>query len=92
MNKLYIVGDSFGVPDKDYNITHWSELLSESLNWEVINLSKVCASNFHINQQIDLIEDASFVIMLCTSSLRTDVKYTDSDKNLIWFFAYFLHY
>ena len=56
---IYICGDSFGASDPDSDITPWHEQL------ECVNLSRVCATNLQISQQVDnALQDASFIIVL----------------------------
>lgn len=62
---IYICGDSFGASDSDSDIVPWHEKL------DCVNLSKVCATNLQISQQVDhAIAHASFVIVLFTTSVR----------------------
>lgn len=69
---IYVCGDSFGVPDPEHG-PMWVDLLAQ--DFEVVNLSRVCASNLMISQQLDLaIESASYIILLCTASTRGCVR------------------
>ena len=62
---IYICGDSFGASDPDSDITPWHEQL------ECVNLSRVCATNLQISQQVDnALQDASFIIVLFTTCVR----------------------
>jgi len=62
---IYICGDSFAASDKQSTITPWHEQL------ECVNLSRVCATNLQISQQVDhAIEHASFIIALFTTCVR----------------------
>lgn len=67
---IYVCGDSFGVPDPDYGAM-WVEMLEQRLGRPVTNLSRVCASNAMIAQQVDRTQDADFVIVLFTASTRS---------------------
>ena len=55
MKKIYICGDSFGCPDFGWDIDPWPVILQHQLGneYEVINLSISCASNFLIRVQVD---------------------------------------
>ena len=62
---IYVCGDSFAASDKQSTITPWHEQL------ECVNLSRVCATNLQISQQVDhAIEHASFIIVLFTTCVR----------------------
>ena len=62
---IYVCGDSFAASDPESAITPWHEQL------ECVNLSRVCATNLQISQQVDhAIEHASFVIVLFTTCVR----------------------
>jgi hypothetical protein len=78
MKKIYICGDSFGCPDFGWDIDPWPVILQHQLGneYEVINLSISCASNFLIRVQVDkaITESADFVILLGTSSTREQGK------------------
>jgi hypothetical protein len=66
---IYICGDSFGVPDPEYG-PMWVDHLGT--DFSVCNLSRVCASNLMISQQLDIAIENSpeFIILLCTASTR----------------------
>ena len=49
---IYICGDSFAYPDVEYG-PNWADLLGRQL--PVTNLSRVCASNLLIAQQVEKI-------------------------------------
>lgn len=70
---IYICGDSFGVPDADYG-PMWVDHLG--MHRPVMNLSRVCASNLMISQQLDIAieQRAEFVILLCTASTRGQTR------------------
>jgi hypothetical protein len=72
---LYICGDSFGVLDPEYGPC-WVDYLEKLIpTHHVINLSRVCASNLVISQQVDLaIAHADHIIVLCTSSTRSQTR------------------
>jgi len=75
MKLLYICGDSFGVPDPDYGPC-WVDYLAQLIpTHHVINLSRVCASNLLISQQVDqAIAHADHIIVLCTASTRSQTR------------------
>jgi hypothetical protein len=75
--QVYICGDSFGVSDPEYGKC-WVDLLAEI--YSVTNLSKVCATNSMISQQVDLAISANpdFIIGLGTSSTRQLVKFNNT--------------
>lgn len=70
---IYICGDSFGVSDAEWG-QGWMDILSKQLN--TVNLSRVCASNLLIAQQVDQAIDAAadFIIVLCTASTRSQTR------------------
>jgi len=72
---LYICGDSFGVPDPEYGPC-WVDYLSRLVpTHHVVNLSRVCASNLMISQQVDqAIKSADQIIVLCTASTRSQTR------------------
>jgi len=72
---LYICGDSFAVPDPDYGAC-WVDYLQALVpTYDIVNLSRVCASNLIISQQVDLaIAHADQIIVLCTSSTRSQTR------------------
>jgi hypothetical protein len=79
---IYICGDSFAVSDNDYpETTPWHELLTNT-----VNLARVCASNFLIHQQVlQAIEArADYIIVLFTSSLRSELKINDKLIPFSW--------
>jgi len=72
---LYICGDSFGVPDPSYGLCWVDYLQSLVPTHDVINLSRVCASNLMISQQVDqAIAHADHIIVLCTASTRSQTR------------------
>lgn len=73
---IYICGDSFGSPDPEYG-PMWADHLGTK--FPVKNLSRVCASNLLISRQLDQAIDnqASFIILLCTSSTRGQTRMKD---------------
>jgi len=75
MKLLYICGDSFGVPDPAYGLC-WVDYLAQLIpTHHVINLSRVCASNLLISQQVDqAIAHADQIIVLCTASTRSQTR------------------
>lgn len=74
MRRVYICGDSFAVPDSEYGPC-WVDILAN--RFDVTNLSKVCASNLLISQQVDIAiaSKPDFIICLGTSSTRQEVNY-----------------
>ena len=74
-SSLYICGDSFGVPDPVYGPC-WVDYLSRLVpTHHVVNLSRVCASNLLISQQVDqAIKSADLIIVLCTASTRSQTR------------------
>ena len=72
---LYICGDSFGVPDPAYGVC-WVDYLQQLVpSYHIINLSRVCASNLMISQQVDqAIPHADQIIVLCTASTRSQTR------------------
>jgi hypothetical protein len=73
--QVYICGDSFGAVDPAYGPS-WVAQLQDLLltNAQIVNLSRVCASNLHISLQVDcaIKNSADFIIYLATSSVRED--------------------
>lgn len=72
---LYICGDSFAVPDPEYGAC-WVDYLAQLIpTHHVVNLSRVCASNLMISQQVDqAIAHADQIIVLCTASTRSQTR------------------
>lgn len=69
---IYVCGDSFGASDTESVITPWHQ------QFECVNLSRVCATNLQISQQVDIaIDHASYIIVLFTSCGRFEYG-TDS--------------
>ena len=66
---IYICGDSFAYPDVEYG-PNWADLLGRQL--PVTNLSRVCASNLLIAQQVDqaIQQTSQAIIVLFTASTR----------------------
>lgn len=75
MKLLYICGDSFGVPDPEYGAC-WVDYLAQLIpTHDIINLSRVCASNLVISQQVDqAIAHGDQIIVLCTASTRSQTR------------------
>ena len=73
---VYICGDSFGCSDTEYG-PGWVDKLAKKLQGEtdVVNLSRVCASNTQIGLQVEhaIANCAEYIIYLATSSVREDV-------------------
>jgi hypothetical protein len=86
MKTVYICGDSFAVADTIYLEKYWVDLLQDQLGADIKiqNLGRVSASNLHIAMQVEhaLQCQADFVIVLATSSLRTDVSLGIPDSSL----------
>jgi hypothetical protein len=72
---LYICGDSFAVPDPEYGPC-WVDYLQQSIpTHHIINLSRVCASNLMISQQVDqALAHGDQIIVLCTASTRSQTR------------------
>jgi hypothetical protein len=78
MKNLYICGDSFGYSDPEYGAC-WVDILIKKLsNWQVTNLSRVCASNLQISTQVDhaIKQKPDYIIYLMTTSTREDIPHT----------------
>lgn len=67
---IYICGDSFAVPDKEYGPC-WVDLLQQKFN--AVTLAQVCASNLLISMQVDhaIKNNAHAIIVLFTASTRS---------------------
>ena len=74
--RVYICGDSFGVSDPEYGPC-WTDMISNQ--YQTINLSRVCASNLLISQQVDraIEQKPDFIICLCTSSTRQNIRFNN---------------
>ena len=85
MKHIYICGDSFGTQDPEYSKHCWTALLAQKFDSiaTVVNLSRVCASNLHIAQQLDraMSYQADYIIYLATSSTRDDVRLRPTQCN-----------
>lgn len=70
---IYVCGDSFGVPDSQYG-PMWADHLG--MHRPLRNLSRVCASNLMISQQVDhaIASKAQYIILLCTASTRGQTR------------------
>jgi hypothetical protein len=79
---VYVCGDSFGCRDPEYGPS-WTDMLCDKLSGNLVNLSRVCASNMQIGLQIDraIEQNASFIIYLATSSVRDDVLFSSAINN-----------
>lgn len=77
---IYICGDSFAVTDPEYGPC-WVDMLSEKL--AVNNLSVLGASNSIISRQVDraINEKADFIIVLFTSSTRSEIKFKNKIRS-----------
>jgi hypothetical protein len=80
---IYVCGDSFGVPDADYGAM-WVDLLAQRLGEPVTNLSRVCANNAMIAQQVDCTVNADFVIVLFTASTRAWTRQNNQVVSFSW--------
>jgi len=69
---IYICGDSFGSSDDRSDIVPWHA------HFECINFARNCATNIDISKQVDraIAEDATFIILLCTTCVRFDWRGT----------------
>lgn len=78
MKYVYVCGDSFGSIDPEYGTHSWTEVLADRLadRAQLINLSKVCASNLQIALQVDqaIDQQATFIVYLATTSTRYNVE------------------
>jgi len=83
MKTLHICGDSFGVSDKASDIIPWHELLATKLRdtYIVYNHCRVSASNLLISLQVEeaINARADYIIQLCTSVTRDQVKFRELD-------------
>jgi len=72
--RVYICGDSFGVSDPEYGPC-WADMIASQ--YKTTNLSRVCASNLLISQQVDQAIDQrpDFIICLGTSSTRQHMRF-----------------
>ena len=77
---IYICGDSFACSDAEYGPS-WVDLLSEKLNNNLVNLSRVGASNLQISLQVGsaIEQGAKYIIYLATSSVRNDVAFQQAN-------------
>lgn len=80
---VYICGDSFGCSDSEYG-PGWVDKLTKKLQGktDVVNLSRVCASNTQIGLQVEraIANHAEYIIYLATSSVRDDVLLTTTES------------
>lgn len=79
---VYVCGDSFGCSDPEYG-TSWVDTLKEKLHGDLVNQSRVCASNVQIGLQVEtaISQQASYIIYLATSSIREDVRLASATTN-----------
>lgn len=81
---VYICGDSFGCSDSDYE-SGWVDKFVKKLHGktDVVNLSRVCASNTQIGLQVEqaIANRANYIIYLATSSVRDDVLLTNLETD-----------
>lgn len=72
---LYVCGDSYASLDTRYPNTHFSELLANELNCNLVSLSRAGISNAAIHLQIERAIDsaADFIIYVATDSYRFEV-------------------
>jgi len=80
MNKLAICGDSFNAVSKILPDTHYSELLSKRLGWQLLNFARRGCSNGGIRLQIQeaINQQANFVIIVPTGWDRMEVPVRDN--------------
>ena len=80
MKKLVVCGDSFNAISKNLPNTHYSELLSKRINWNLINLARRGCSNGGIRLQIDeaIRQQADFVIIVPTGWDRIEIPVRDN--------------
>ena len=84
MKRLYICGDSYMSPVISKPKTHFSELLSDKLNFELIPLARGGMSNLGICLQIEhaLREKPDFILLNTTSSDRIEIPFkSNHNKN-----------
>lgn len=81
--KLFICGDSFGVPDTDYGPC-WVDLLQEKISAEIVNLCVVGASNLLISLQVDkALASADAIIYMATAATRTELRVAPGSGSLL---------
>jgi len=93
MSKLYVAGDSFATLSKIQPMgISWSELLAKELNFDLINISKVGASNESICIQLDYIVEKisknDRVVCFLTDSFRKTLAFSDKDLSNKHLLAY----
>lgn len=81
MSKLAVCGDSYWSPTKKLPKTHFSEIISDELNYELLPLSRSGSSNAIICLQIEkaIEKSADIVIFGCTFETRLTVAKKDFD-------------
>ncbi len=81
--KLIVCGDSFMSPTFNSPGTHFSEIVSEKLNYELVSLSRSAMSNGGIVSQLEhaLTLDPSFILFNTTFADR--VEFTLTNNNLV---------
>ena len=86
--KLYICGDSFGVPDPEYGAC-WVDYLAQQTDWEITNQCQTGASNLLISLQVDrAIQEADAIIYLATAATRTEMRIANGTGPLLTQFKY----
>ncbi len=75
MKRLYICGDSYMSPVVTKPKTHFSELLSEKINFDLVPLARGGMSNLGICLQVEhaIKENPEFIILNTTSSDRIEI-------------------
>lgn len=89
--KLAVCGDSFSATSDSSPHTHWSEILSQRLDWSLKNYARRGCSNGAIRLQIDqaIREGCDFVFVVPTSWDRMEipcqgVEYPSQEKSQGW--------
>ena len=80
MKKLIICGDSFNAVSKILPGTHYSEILSKKLGWQLLNYARRGCSNGGIRLQIQeaIAQRADFVIVVPTGWDRMEIPVRDN--------------
>ena len=74
--KLWVAGCSFSAANEDFPSMHWSEILSNKLNFEYNTLARDSASNGLIVEQIDhIIENEKPHLVIFNSTLNPRIEF-----------------
>jgi hypothetical protein len=80
MKNLIVFGDSFNALNKDYKGTHWSEILSERYNLNLISLARHgCSTRFIVFQMLHALTHPNSIIIGSHSSSFTRVELLTKD-------------